>query len=77
MAENENPYRPPESTDSHGSEECAAYELVTIANYWDGNEAQLARMHLESFGIRSFVAGEAMSSMIPLGIPTMPAPNAV
>jgi hypothetical protein len=63
MAENENPYRPPESTDSHASEESAAYELVTIANYWDGNEAQLARMHLESFDVRSFIAGEAMSSM--------------
>ena len=38
-------------------------DLVTVASYWDGNEAQVAKLKLESFGIRAFLANEALVGM--------------
>jgi hypothetical protein len=63
MAENEIPYRSPESDELAENNDSTAHELVTVASYWWDNEAQIARMHLESFGIRTFMAGEMTASM--------------
>lgn len=42
--------------------------LVTVAQFSDSGQADLAKQLLADFGIESFISGENFANMLPLGV---------